>query len=122
MKMLFADTEFDGWIEGRSHYEDYAGRPLETLAKYNADFLGLDSWFKREDKIDFTKYDLIWCYLGHRAMSPSWFTFPRLIKRKAPNVKVVFTTDYEGLFYDHDFDMRIKLAWDEADVMHVITR
>lgn len=119
--MLFCDTEFNGWEENRTHLDQYTGRPLECLAKYGADFLGLESWFELEGSVDFKAYDLIWVYLGHRYMKPAWYSFPRLIRNYAPDAKIVFTVDYEGLWYGRDLDLRMKLAWEEADFMHTIT-
>lgn len=122
MKILFCDNEFDNWEESRGIREQYTGRPLECLAKYSPDFLGLKSWFDLENEIPFDSYDIIWIYMGHRLMLPAWYTFPRFIRRKTSKAKIIITTDYEGLWYNQDFDLRIKQAWDEADYMHVITR
>lgn len=122
MKVLFCDTEFDGWEESRGLREQYVGRPLECLAKYEADFLGLGSWLEYEDLIDFEDYDLIWAYLGHREMIPAWYTYPRLLKKKAPHAKVVFNVDYEGFWLNQELDLRFVRAWEWADFMHVITR
>lgn len=121
-KILYCDTEFNGWQEKRENLLDYAGRPLECLAKYGADFLGLGSWLELEHEIDFNKYDLIWIYLGHRYLPvPSWYSFPSIIRTKAPNAKIIFTVDYEGHWYNRRFDLRFKLSWEKADMMHVIT-
>jgi hypothetical protein len=122
MKVLFCDNEFGDWEEAREIPDQYAGRPLDGLVKYKADFLGLKSWLGMYEKIDFSSYDLIWIYLGHRKMIPSWYVFPRLVRQKAPDAKIVFTTDYEGLWFDREFDLRMRYAWEHADVMHTITK
>lgn len=120
---MFCDTEFDGWEESRGIREQYSGRPLECLAKYSPDFLGLKSWFELENEIQFKDYDIIWIYMGHRLMVPAWYCYPRLIRQKAPKAKIIATTDYEGLWGSgKEIDLRLKLAWDESDYFHVITR
>jgi len=122
MKVLVCDNEFSGWENARSNPEQYVGRPLESLAKYHADFFGLASWFERADDVDFKSYDLIWIYLGHRSMQPAWYCYPRLIRQKAPNAKIVFNVDYEGFWHEKALDLRFKESFECADVMHVITR
>ena len=95
---------------------------LECLAKYKADFMGLNSWFKLENNVSWEKYDLIWIYLGQREMNPAWYVYPRLIRNKAPHAKIVFNVDYEGFWFNKSLDLRFILAWENADVMHVITK
>lgn len=135
--MLYCDTLARGFVSGCG----VGGRPLLQSFKHltfyhpiiqtfqslpKVDFFGLQSWNDKTErsKFHFDDYDVVWLYLNSVPMKPSWFTFPKEI-RKVSNTKIVFTLDYEGVYVKeyprHSWDTE-SYFWNDASAMHCITR
>jgi len=94
--ILFCNT--DGWEFRRDCLDLTKNYQCSAILRLKPDIMGLRGWDNFRH-IDLSKYGLIYVHLNPAMVWPPWFSFPRLIRKRAPDSIMVVSHEYPDKYF-----------------------